>query len=86
MNAQVLPGEPFPLGATPGDGGTNFAVASRGEAVELCLFDPGGETRIALPEYDAGVWHGFVPGVGQGRAYGYRVNGPWDPARGPFTR
>jgi isoamylase len=83
----VRPGEPFPLGATPGEGGTNFALASRGEAVDLCLFDPGdvsaaGETRIALPEYDAGVWYGFVPGVGPGQAYGYRVAGPWDPARG----
>jgi isoamylase len=76
------PGEPFPLGATPGEGGTNFAIASRGEAVDLCLFDAGGETRIALPEYDAGVWHGFVPGVGPGQAYGYRVHGPWEPARG----
>ena len=23
-----------------------------------------------------GVWHGFVPGVGPGQAYGYRVRGP----------
>jgi isoamylase len=23
-----------------------------------------------------------VPGVGDGQAYGYRVHGPWDPARG----
>ena len=33
-------------------------------------------------DYDAGVWHGFVPGVGPGQAYGYRVAGPYDPARG----
>ena len=24
----------------------------------------------------------FVPGIGPGQAYGYRVGGPWDPARG----
>ena len=53
------------------------------EGVEVCLFDEAGaERRIRLPEYDAGVWHGFVPGVGPGQAYGYRVHGPWDPARG----
>jgi len=82
MTAGLRPGEPFPLGATPREGGTNFALASRGEAVDLCLFDAGRETRVALPEYDAGVWYGFVPGVGPGQAYGYRVSGPWDPARG----
>jgi glycogen operon protein len=27
-------------------------------------------------------WHVFVPGVGPGQLYGYRVTGPWDPARG----
>src|SRR4029450_6487765 len=48
-----------------------------------CLFDDAGaETRVALPEYDAGVWHGFVEGVGVGQADGYRATGPWDPARG----
>jgi isoamylase len=82
--ADALPGRPAPLGATPGDGGTNFAVASGiAEAVELCLFDgAGAESRVRLPEYDDGVWHGFVPGAGPGQAYGYRVHGPWDPARG----
>jgi len=81
--AGALPGTPFPLGATPEVGGTNFALASGGEAVELCLFDADGtERRVALTEYDAGVWHGFVPAVGPGQAYGYRVAGPYEPARG----
>ncbi len=81
-----LPGSEFPLGATPGDGGTNFAVASGvADAVTLCLFDDAGqETQIPLRDYDAGVWHGFVPGVGPGQAYGYRVAGPYDPARGLY--
>jgi glycogen operon protein len=83
-SAGSLPGQPFPLGATPCDAGTNFAVASFvADAVTLCLFDESGsETQIPLLEYDAGVWHGFLPGVGPGQAYGYRVNGPYDPARG----
>jgi isoamylase len=81
---RVLPGSPFPLGATPEDGGTNFAVASGvAEAVTLCLLDSAGtETRLPLPSYDAGVWYGFIPGVGPGQAYGYRVTGPYDAARG----
>src|SRR5580693_3364733 len=82
--ADALPGRPAPLGATPRDGGTNFAVASGlAQAVDLCLFDESGtETRVRLPEYDDGVWHGFLPGTGPGQAYGYRVQGPWDPGHG----
>jgi glycogen operon protein len=82
--ANILPGRAAPLGATPRDGGTNFAVASGiADAVEMCLFDQAGaERRIQLPEYSYGVWHGFVPGVGPGQAYGYRVHGPWDPGQG----
>jgi len=80
----ALPGSQFPLGATVRDGGTNFAVASSiADAMTLCLFDGSGlETQVPLTDYDAGVWHGFVPGVGSGQAYGYRVTGPYDPARG----
>ena len=72
---RALPGSQFPLGATPMTGGTNFAVASGlAEAVTLCLFDnSGAESQVQLADYDAGVWHGFVPGVGVGQAYGYRV-------------
>jgi glycogen operon protein len=84
----ALPGWPFPLGATPGEhlgiAGTNFALASAvADSVTLCLFDAAGtETQIPLADNDADIWHAFVPGVGPGQAYGYRVGGPWDPARG----
>jgi isoamylase len=79
-----LPGTPFPLGATAGQGGTNFAVASTvADRVDLCLFDEtGAEDRVSLRDFDAGVWHGFVPGIGPGQRYGYRITGPYDPARG----
>jgi isoamylase len=81
---EVWPGRPWPLGATPGEAGTNFAVVSEiAEQVVLCLFDQGGaQTQLPLPEFNSGVWHGFVPGVGTGQRYGYRVTGPYDPARG----
>ncbi len=84
MTTEVWPGTPYPLGASYDGAGTNFAVFSEvADSIELCLFDDGGmEQRIALPEYDAFVWHGYLPGVGPGQRYGYRVHGPYDPARG----
>ena len=80
----IWPGRPFPLGATPDGSGTNFAVASQpAEQVVLCLFDAGGQqASLALPEVHDGIWHGYVPGIGAGQRYGYRVAGPYDPARG----
>jgi isoamylase len=81
---RALPGSQFPLGATPMADGTNFALASGvAEAVTLCLFaESGAESQVQLADYDAGVWHGFVPGIGPGQAYGYRVTGPYAPDRG----
>ena len=80
----AMPGNRAHLGATPWDGGVNFAVASTvAESVDVCLFDgEDRETRFNLTQYDAGVWHGFVPGIQPGQAYGYRVSGPFKPARG----
>jgi isoamylase len=80
----ALPGSEFPLGATVTGTGTNFAVASGvADGMLLCLFDQAGaESRITMRDYDAGVWHVFMPGVGAGQAYGYRATGPYDPARG----
>ena len=40
------------------------------------------ETRIALTEVDAHVWHCYLPMVQPGQRYGYRVHGPNDPAGG----
>jgi len=83
VTPRVLPGRSYPLGATPEDGGTNFAVASAADGVLLCLFDADGtETPMPLPERDGEIWHGFVPGAGPGQAYGYRTTGPYDPRRG----
>src|SRR5580765_3624148 len=81
---EALPGTAFPLGATARAGGTNFAVMSDiATGIVLCLFDADGhETRIPLLDRDAGVWHGFIPGVGAGQMYGYRALAPYDPSRG----
>ncbi|MBO0815818.1 MAG: glycogen debranching protein GlgX [Actinobacteria bacterium] len=78
------PGTAYPLGATHDGVGTNFALfSSVAERVELCLFDDAGiEDRVTLHEMDGFVWHGYLPGVGPGQRYGYRVHGPYDPAAG----
>jgi isoamylase len=78
------PGTPYPLGATYDGSGTNFALFSEvANGVELCLFDDEGvETRVPLSERDAFVWHGYLPSVGPGQRYGYRVYGPHDPENG----
>ena len=80
----VWPGSAYPLGATYDGSGTNFALFSEvAERVDLCLFDEAGnETVVRLRERDAFVWHGFLPGIGPGQRYGYRVHGPFDPESG----
>ena len=80
---RVWPGASYPLGATWDGSGTNFALFSEAaERVELCLFDDGEEACIDLTEVDGFVWHGYVPDVGPGTRYGYRVHGRWDPVEG----
>jgi isoamylase len=81
---EVWPGTAYPLGATFDGSGTNFALFSEvAEAVELCLIDEdGAETRVPLTEVDGYVWHCYLPAVRPGQKYGYRVAGPYDPARG----
>jgi len=82
----VWPGRPYPLGATWDGEGVNFALFSEtAEKVELCLFDPTGRREIScipLPEQTDQVWHGYLPEARPGLLYGYRVYGPYDPARG----
>lgn len=79
---RVLPGSPFPLGASWDGSGTNFAIYSEhATRVELCLFDPNDHTverlRLRLPATTGPVWHGYVSGVGPGSIYGFRVDGPY---------
>jgi glycogen operon protein len=81
---RVWPGTAYPLGAVWDGSGTNFALFSEvASLVELCLFDDhGAEQRVALSEVDGFVWHCYLPDVGPGQRYGFRVHGPYDPARG----
>ena len=82
----VWPGRPYPRGATWDGEGVNFALFSEhANKVELCLFDPSGRRelqRITLPERTNHVWHCYLPEARPGMLYGYRVHGPYEPARG----
>ena len=80
----LWPGRPFPLGATWDGQGTNFSLFSEhAERVELCLFDDDDvEERIEVGERTAFNWHIYLPGVGPGQRYGYRVHGPYEPLTG----
>jgi isoamylase len=85
-NFRIHEGSPTPQGATWDGIGVNFTLFSANATkVELCLFDPAGKKeleRIELPEYTDEVWHGYLPDVGPGTVYGYRVHGPYEPEAG----
>ena len=80
----IQAGLPEPLGASLVTGGVNFAVwAPDSDRVELCLLDDNGaHWNIDLPGFTKGVYHGFVPEIGPGQRYGYRVHGQWLPENG----
>jgi len=87
LNIQTLPGKPYPLGATWDGKGINFAVFSENaDGVELCLFKAENEQdeyiKIKIEEVSHHIWHVYVPDLGPGQLYGYRVHGPYDPANG----
>ena len=84
MSVDVWPGRSHPLGATWDGNGTNFALFSENaQGVLLCLFDEKGrETQVRLPKVTNYVWHGYLPAVGPGQHYGFRVEGPYEPKHG----
>ncbi|HXN78242.1 MAG TPA: glycogen debranching protein GlgX [Candidatus Dormibacteraeota bacterium] len=81
---EAWPGRPYPFGPSYDGSGTNFALFSEvAEAVDLCLFDDAGaERRLRLEEVDAFSWHAYLPNIGPGQRYGYRVHGPYAPDEG----
>jgi len=88
--SEIREGSSSPLGATSVAEGVNFSVFSRNATgVELRLFDCADDARPArvIPIDPSSnrtyhYWHVFVPGVQPGQIYGYRVDGPSDPAKG----
>ena len=84
-NLRVMPGGPFPLGATWDGNGTNFAVFSENaDGMELCLFKEDDEecARIKIEEVTHHIWHVYLPDIHPGQRYGYRVHGRYEPENG----
>jgi isoamylase len=84
---KVLPGKPFPLGASFDGNGVNFAVFSENaDGVELCLFkmenDAEAYFKIRIEEVTHHIWHVYLPGLKPGQLYGYRVQGRFEPQNG----
>lgn len=85
MNLTLLPGKPFPLGATVYKKGVNFALYSENATgVELCFFnaDNTPAASFRLTETTDFIWHGFIENLPPGQLYGYRVSGPYEPENG----
>ncbi len=86
MSRTILPGKPYPQGATWDGTGVNFSIFSQcATGVQLCLFDaPDQEAieTIELRENTGLIWHCYVPGIKLGQLYGYRVSGPYEPEHG----
>jgi len=84
---RVWPGHLYPQGATFDGAGVNFALFSENATkVELCLFnsaqDEHESQRITLLEQTDQAWHAYLPDAEPGQLYGYRVHGPYEPAKG----
>ncbi|HWF74514.1 MAG TPA: glycogen debranching protein GlgX [Solirubrobacteraceae bacterium] len=84
MTASGEPSFPHPVGVSVVDGGVNVALySSVAEGVSFSTFDgAGAERRHPLTLADSDIWHGFVPGVGPGQEYGFRIAGPYSPSSG----
>jgi isoamylase len=87
---EIRQGKSHPLGATVYPDGVNFSVFSKSAtAIEVLLFDGVDDPRPARvisldPRQNRTYhyWHCFVPGIEQGRLYGYRAAGPFEPQKG----
>lgn len=83
-------GHPYPLGSTLTSEGTNFSIFSaNATGMEIVLFDHADDPQPArVIPFDPALhrpshyWHIFVPGIRPGQLYGYRADGPNDPAAG----
>jgi len=87
---EVLPGRPYPIGATVEGDGVNFSLFSaNASAVELLLFERYDQAQPSWvihldPKKNKTYyyWHVFVRGIGDGQIYAYRVHGPYRPEEG----
>ena len=85
---KLLPGKPWPLGASWDGQGVNFAIFSaHASAMELCLFDDAGRRQTdcqILAGHTGDIWHGYLPDASPGLLYGLRAHGDWQPDDGYY--
>jgi isoamylase len=80
-NLQILPGKPYPFGASALEGGINFAIAtSEAQALSLCLFEENNQEKPfqeieldPLINKTGEVWHVQISGLPSFIVYGYRL-------------
>ena len=81
----VWPGRPFPLGASWDGAGDELLALLRARRARRALPVRRRRTRDAdrgRPSARVHNWHCYLPGVGPGQRYGYRVTGPTSPRTG----
>lgn len=83
----IMPGKPYPRGATWDGNGLNVSVFSENaDKIEILFFDSSDDSEpsrvLSIPNKTASTWHCYLPGVGPGQLYAYRVYGPYEPASG----
>ncbi|MFW5872826.1 MAG: glycogen debranching protein GlgX, partial [bacterium] len=83
----IWPGKPYPLGANWDGNGINFALFSENATgVKLCLFHTAADEKeyaqVEMKEVTDYVWHVYLPKLGPGQIYGYRVFGRYKPSSG----
>lgn len=87
FKGQILPGKPYPLGATYNGIGVNFAVFSENTTgVKLILFnneeEVSEEELVDIAEVTDYVWHVYIPGIRPGQLYAFRFYGRYEPVKG----
>ena len=90
VQAELHKGTTSPLGATVCPGGVNFSVFARDcTGIELLLFNRADDetpcriiTLVPKRNRTYHYWHTFVPDIGAGQLYGYRVAGIFSPRHG----
>ena len=90
VDGTLTHGRSYPLGPTVVPGGVNFSVFAKGSTgVHVLLFDRVEDaTPARVITLDPNVnrtyhyWHAFVPDIGPGQVYAFRIEGPLDPPRG----
>lgn len=89
-SGEVRAGSPLPFGAHHHAGGVNFTLFSRhATRVLLVLYDsPAARSPTRVLDLDPArhrtgdIWHVWVRGIVPGQLYGFRIDGPYQPAEG----